>query len=289
MHEQLVPNFVTKVQDSPDEKLFASPPELKILDICSGSGCISLLLYSLLSNHAKFRHLKIVGLDISEDAVSLAEENLQRNVANGRLSQSAIDRYDDWKTNLKGKHKNLKELKTNPAPQVQFLVSDIFLTEFPHCFGHFDIIISNPPYISREAFKTETTRSVRNWEPKLALVPSPKQTVELNYKLTNINEADVFYHQLLHIHTWNKSKVLVMEVGDAAQAARVVQMVLENPHAVGTNRIEIWRDWPDQDVQSGEVQSLRINGRQIPIKGAGKMRAVVLFRTGSFETTWEKK
>ena len=200
-----------RFQDDRREKPFTGPGELKILDVCSGSGCITLLLHSLLSRHEQFSHLKILGLDISEDAVSLAEENLQRNVKNGRLSEAASHKYEYWKKLLKKKKFMAKKMKD---PQVQFLVHDILMRGLPRCFGHFDIIISNPPYISHEAFKTETTRSVRNWEPKIALVPFARQIDWLENRLKSVNESDIFYYQLLRIYNWNRSKVLLMEVGD---------------------------------------------------------------------------
>ena len=55
------------------------------------------------------------------------------------------------------------------------------------------------------------------------------------------------------------------------------------PHMVGTSRIEIWKDWPDQKAEWDEMRSLEIDGRRIPVKGVGNVRAVVLFRTDNEE------
>ncbi|KAG4428310.1 hypothetical protein IFR05_016206 [Cadophora sp. M221] len=220
---------------------------LRILDLCSGSGCISLLLYSLLST--KFPKLQIFGLDISKQAVSLAKDNLARNVKARYIPQSAI-----------------KDTPAHP-PQVQFGIADIF-EPFLKNMGQFDIIISNPPYISRDEFNTQTTRSVRNYEPKLALVPSDRN-------------QDAFYKRLIRLHQIHLSQVLLMEVGDAAQAIRVAEMAFEMNYTSYqhtprvTNRVEIWRDDPGYDG----VEEVRVMaGREIRILGRGKIRAVVLFR-----------
>jgi len=222
-------------------------PSLRILDVCSGSGCISLLLHSLLAPRFK---LKIFGLDISPQAIALSKENLSHNVKAGHLYSSAIE-----------------DTPSHP-PEVQFSRTDIF-APLPKNIGQFDIIISNPPYISRSHFNKQTTRSVRNYEPKQALVPIDEN-------------PDVFYKRLIRLHQIRLSKVLVMEVGDADQGVRVAEMAFEmndtSFHRAPrvTNRVEIWRDDPDSD---GEEEVVReIAGEEVKIRGRGKIRAVVLFR-----------
>ncbi|KAH6715020.1 S-adenosyl-L-methionine-dependent methyltransferase [Leptodontidium sp. MPI-SDFR-AT-0119] len=241
--------LISKVSKSnPDKRRFKELSQsLRILDLCSGSGCISLLLYSLLST--KFPKLQIFGLDISKQAVSLAKENLALNVKAGHIPQSAIE-----------------DTPSHP-PQVQFGIADIF-EKFPNNIGQFDIIISNPPYISRDEFNKQTTRSVRNYEPKLALVPGHK-------------DQDVFYRRLIRLHQIHLSQVLVMEVGDAAQAIRVAELAFEMNYTSYhraprvTNRVEIWRDDPGHH---GAEEVRVMAGREIRIRGRGKIRTVVLFR-----------
>ncbi|KAH7378135.1 S-adenosyl-L-methionine-dependent methyltransferase [Cadophora sp. MPI-SDFR-AT-0126] len=222
-------------------------PCLRILDVCSGSGCISLLLHSLLS--PKFK-IKIFGLDISKQAIDISRTNLSHNVSAGYIDPVAI-----------------KDTPSHP-PEVQFSITDIF-APLPKNIGQFDIIISNPPYISRSAFNTQTTRSVRNYEPKQALVP-----IDQN--------PDVFYKRLIRLHQINLSQVLVMEVGDAEQAIRVAEMAFEmndtSFHRAPrvTNRVEIWRDNPDVEGVDEVVKEMA--GQEIRIRGQGKIRAVVMFR-----------
>ena len=134
----------------------------------------------------------------------------------------------------------------------------------------FDVVISNPPYISREAFRKETTRSVRNWEPKLALVPHKHPAKGLS---TGVDPADIFYHRLLELHSQTfKSSVLLMEVGDKEQALRVVKMAIK---FIGTsNHIEIWADNPGTDV----LEDIYIDELKIPVRGTGAFRAVSLLK-----------
>jgi hypothetical protein len=141
-----------------------------------------------------------------------------------------------------------------------------------------DIIVSNPPYISQEAFRTETTRSVRNWEPKLALVPEKAPPSKL---LQGIETSDMFYQRLMVLHsTVFRSRVLLMEVGDEAQGIRVAKMALahygptNNKPAKTWNCVEIWRDSPDMD----ELEKLKLGGDEIFVRGSGDYRAVVLFQ-----------
>lgn len=96
----------------------------KILDIGSGSGAISLALSYNLKNS------KVLGVDISKDAINLSKEN---------------------KKNLSIKN-------------VEFKESDIF----SNVEGKFDIIVSNPPYINKEDF--ENLDKKLSYEPQNALL-----------------------------------------------------------------------------------------------------------------------
>ena len=98
--------------------------EYCFLDMCTGSGCIALALAN------RFPKTKILGVDISESALKVAQENATRL----HLTQ-----------------------------QVQFLQSDIW----ENVQGTFDLIVSNPPYIPSEIVDTLTCEVLH--EPRLAL------------------------------------------------------------------------------------------------------------------------
>ena len=97
-----------------EEALKVIRPDMYVLDMCTGSGCI---LISLLKYAAERKHItgvKAVGADISADALEVAKKNAQR-------------------------------LKV-PVIWVQ---SDIF----ENVSESFDLIVSNPPYIRTEVIQ----------------------------------------------------------------------------------------------------------------------------------------
>lgn len=99
---------------------------MRILDMCTGSGCIliSLMHYS--------NDCEGVGADISPDALQVANRN----------------------RSLLPEHKKLS-----------FIQSDLF----EHVEGRFDVIVSNPPYISPAEYET-LMPEVKEHEPRIALV-----------------------------------------------------------------------------------------------------------------------
>ena len=97
----------------------------RILDIGSGSGCIPVSLAKRNSN------IIIEGLDISEDALKVAEENSHIHQAN-----------------------------------VKFKKLDILNENLPD--DYYDVIVSNPPYISLSE-KNSLSENVLKYEPHLAL------------------------------------------------------------------------------------------------------------------------
>ena len=106
---------------------------MRILDMCTGSGCIllSLLRYS--------NHCTGVGVDLSKEALQVAEKNAYRI------------------------------LQTTPEeekPCVRFLRSDLF--QELKAEEKFDIIVSNPPYIRTSVIDT-LMPEVREYEPMMAL------------------------------------------------------------------------------------------------------------------------
>jgi release factor glutamine methyltransferase len=101
----------------------------KILDICSGSGCIALALKSVFKNSLVF------GLDISNDANELAKSNALKNKLDVtfELADALNSSHFFWNS-----------------------VSEI------------DVIVSNPPYIAHYE-KAEMSQNVLKYEPHLAL------------------------------------------------------------------------------------------------------------------------
>ena len=104
------------------------PEAPRILDLCTGSGCIGLAVAS------RIKDARVTLADISRDALTVAKSNIVRHKLSGRVSTIQADAL-------------------KPAPAV---------------LGKFDMIISNPPYITGQEM-TELDRSVADYEPHLAL------------------------------------------------------------------------------------------------------------------------
>ena len=100
----------------------------RILDLCCGSGCIGLAIAS------RVKDAKVTLADISQKALGVAKENVALNKLSGRVRCVAADAL---------------------RPAFPFL-------------GKFDMIVSNPPYITAEEMK-QLPRSVAEYEPHLAL------------------------------------------------------------------------------------------------------------------------
>ena len=100
----------------------------RILDLCCGSGCIGLAVAS------RLRDARVTLADLSGPALAVARKNIQRNHMGGRVSCVQLD-----------------------------------ATEAPPAFlGKFDMIVSNPPYVTGEEMEV-LPDSVRNYEPHMAL------------------------------------------------------------------------------------------------------------------------
>lgn len=212
-----------------------------IADFCCGTGCISLLLHSLLRSPQRADSttgaLRVRGFDISAHALDLAQKNLGHNLRLKTVHASAADEVYFEKLDL---------LALSQQPKDVILDRLCLNNESCSASPSFDIIISNPPYISPEDFALggRTTKSVRKYEPEIALVP-PSVLV-----FDEVDRADQFYAALLRIASATKSKLLVMEVGDVEQAIRVRNLCRQylheatelyngNPHPP---LIEIWQD-----------------------------------------------
>ena len=93
----------------------AREPGARVIDLCTGSGCVAVsIAHSLTKNAIDCR---IVASDISEKALDVAKSNAD--------AHSVIDK-------------------------IEFICSDLFC----NINDKFDIIVSNPPYIAKFEFET---------------------------------------------------------------------------------------------------------------------------------------
>lgn len=225
-----------------------------MLDLCTGTGCIPLLLFALLERHVA--SLRVLGIDVSESCVELSENNMQRNISLGAL----------------------------PAPtktqSIDFSRADVLdETDLANVLSEpWDILVSNPPYISHDVWKHgrgQIGYSVRKYEPKLALVPGTHATAPPGWE-----PEDVFYARLLDIVRSIEPKIALFEVGDDSQARRVVQHIIDRG-LLDSWDVQVWRDQPDMDseVNGQTYWSLHSkNGLKcnVAIIGIGNIRSVFL-------------
>ncbi|KKA16321.1 RNA methyltransferase [Rasamsonia emersonii CBS 393.64] len=236
---------------------------LHILDLCTGSGCISLLLHALLAPHVK--DLTIVGIDLSSRAIRLAQKNLEHNLRRGLLSSRARSEVLFRQADILG----LQEIH---CPKLEDVLSDQLLlghlngsgSSIPSSSLCWDVLISNPPYISPSSFKNGTTaRSVRVYEPTLALVPPLSALSNLSrLNVGNIRQEDAFYPQLLSLTFRLGTRLAIFECGSLAQAQRVVCMAQTLARQVEHCRdfaIDIWQPCiqDDNDLSGARAVILR--------------------------------
>lgn len=234
-----------------------------MLDLCTGTGCIPLLLHSIVSQ--RFPHLQFLGVDNAPPAIRLANKNKRHNIKLGHLQPSAAAQIHFKRGDI------LAPQRSTPAAHSATDTWDTWADR------EWDILISNPPYISPHSFNTTTSKSVRDWEPKNALVPLLDANGARRDPLLgtaddeDVSKGDAFYPRLLEIASRVSAKIVLFEVADLAQAIRVAGMVVRGGQWDG---LEIWRDWPGQGGKiKGEVE-LAVEGRHVDVVGEGNGRAV---------------
>ena len=123
----LIPRFDTEILV--EEVLHVLEPDMRLLDICTGSGCIPIAIAKEFGELTGGAGLDVLASDISEEALHVARENAERL-----------------------------------GVRIHFVKSDL-VSEIT---GTFDVITANPPYI-READISLLDQEVRAFEPRTAL------------------------------------------------------------------------------------------------------------------------
>nr|OQO24789.1 hypothetical protein B0A51_09414 [Rachicladosporium sp. CCFEE 5018] len=252
-----------------------APEQLSVLDLCTGSGCIPLLLHHELSSkrftvdgsdhQQAFPELQIVGVDISPKALELARLNAKKyfTISPGVPNSGT----------LPGISQDIRFLQADvlPTPTTTSSATIPMLHEALHQANYpttFDILISNPPYISSTSFLRTTAASVRSYEPKLALVPR----LTAGGKATE-SDGDIFYQYLLQHAETVGAKIVLFEVADLDQAKRVASLTF----AQGIwECIAIWRDDPSPAEDQSQV--VTFEQQDVRIVGSGHGRSVFAWR-----------
>lgn len=129
-------------------------PEKKLLDLCTGSGCIAISLA------VKGGYESVTATDLSEEALKVAERNAQNH---GFAVVSHMETRDVASQNLE----QTVHSEQTGRPFI-FYQGDLFSALPQSEAGTFDIITSNPPYIPTAVIAT-LEPEVREHEPMMAL------------------------------------------------------------------------------------------------------------------------
>lgn len=189
---------------------------MRVLDIGTGSGCIPLALaYRSKIERAKgTRRIHCTAVDIAPAAIHLAQRNIDQLALSSavvRLVQADLFSADFLQRVKKGRDEKAEGEED----------------------GGFDLIVSNPPYITCNDYK-ELDHSVKEWEDRGALVGTRKEN----------EEGLVYYERIMNLLPellregvqQTHEPVVVFEVGEG-QSSAVAKLV----EAQGL-RSDIWND-----------------------------------------------
>ncbi|WVR07867.1 hypothetical protein IAU60_004910 [Kwoniella sp. DSM 27419] len=189
-----------------------SQSTFRILDICSGSGCIPLLLAKQGGGR-----IQTVGLEVDDRALAVARENAERNEISHLSTFEKFDLFED----------------------------DV--DAFKQRIGDFDMVVSNPPYVSSADMKDVEGKW---WEGKFALQGKLKdfQEGQEDDGLSFYRRIKDIYTQLLSPTRPSTTPKLVLEVGSkqsppvkemfAAEGRLEVQKETERRKDLSTPKLE---------------------------------------------------
>ncbi len=156
--------------------------KLNILDMGCGSGCITLTIAKTLPNS------DIFGIDINEKAIELSKENKKLN--NIENATFILDNFEIKNAILKDKK--------------------------------FDLIISNPPYISEKEWNN-LSNTIKKWEDKNSLVAAHKGYAAFEIIITT---AKKLLLQNVNLKNLNIPQI-ILEIG-IGQEENVEKLLIEN-------------------------------------------------------------
>ncbi|KAG0222700.1 hypothetical protein BGX31_008920 [Mortierella sp. GBA43] len=233
---------------------------LNILDICTGTGCISLGIASALPGGS----CNILGIDVNPQAVALATENKTKNHKVLNSNTVCFQQSDIFDPTAASMFQGWLENK----------LDHIGPTNFRSSYTGYHLVVANPPYIAQSEFES-LEPEVAAWEDQKALLadqdglvfyprianiaiqllhdgrrssrsPEARDCKEWN----SIHEPSEMNKGSRTPRSWRNGPVLdkvtvpelVLEIGGDHQVEYVTTAVR---HA-GFSRVEVWKDLADQ-------------------------------------------
>lgn len=232
---------------------------LRMLDLCTGTGCIPILLAHLRRQAGEVT--AAYGVDISTYAVELAQENATDQSLTPSLGPNSIPFHDDdpgagtgvVETGEFGGRTNhdrgtMNTISTSAADggrksTLDVIRADIFKEDFvqgvlSRMEPPFDVITSNPPYVPLSEFD-QLPKSVKDWEDWRALLGDQPGYGSAD---GSTGRGLMFYHRIAQIVSTDgvlaPNGVVVLEFGEN-QAEEVRGILKETGRMSAT---EVWKD-----------------------------------------------
>lgn len=185
-------------EDSSGNSPQATDDARRILDICTGSGCIAITLGLNIPNS------EVTGWDISEDALRIAQGNVEMMKAgNVRIE------HQDALALPKAAETDNEKMKGNDDKEV---VKPKGEAKTPST-QKWDLIVSNPPYIC-EKEKADMEKNVLEHEPSLALFVPDEDPLKFyraiaEYASSALKSGGALYFEINPIYEKETRKMLL--------------------------------------------------------------------------------
>ncbi|KAI9205414.1 S-adenosyl-L-methionine-dependent methyltransferase [Polychytrium aggregatum] len=218
--EEWVERLITQIRKSllyqPDRR-----HPIRILDLCSGSGCIALALAHHLNGqplpsqpHSQ-PQFSVTGIDISARAIALARINQRRlGIGNAEFHQADL---------------------TDPHQLARAL----------HPEGY-HILVANPPYIPRMQYQ-RLAASVKDWEDAVALESGGDGLELIRTIVKHINQESIRLiptEHTLEAHNPGPTPAIALEINGCDQSQETLGLLRS---IAQIKRAEVWQDLAGHD------------------------------------------
>ncbi|VDB89230.1 unnamed protein product [Peniophora sp. CBMAI 1063] len=189
----------------------------RVLDLCTGSGCIPLLLCSLWPRGS----VRAVGVDISSNALALARDNARVvGISDGLQAADTGNLFHPLAGDLSDPLALASTLPMRP----------------------YTLVTANPPYIPKAEYDG-LDDSVRNWEDRKALLGTDHDGLGMYRRITELVCAEGVLQK--------RGAVIALEVGEG-QAGAVQEMIGSSGVF---QEVQIWKDpWNIERVVVGRTK-----------------------------------
>lgn len=217
---------------------------VRVLDLCTGSGCIPLLLCHLWPPGST----RAVGVDISPDAIRLATDNTVRSASSTRAPITPDDNNIIRIPSISQQHRLRNRVESENV--FKPFLGDIHDPDLLHRLDPhppFDVITANPPYIPRHVYHTLPS-SVKDYEDPHALIG--------DYPDAPVQDGLSFYRSIAALLARKgvlaDNATIALEVGH--DQAHAVKHILRRTPGLRLGHIEIWKDpWHKERVVFARV------------------------------------